>query len=78
MVIHFRVRHGEQTLMARGAQAFMAQAKTYQYTFIMVFAKGMFREGARDGPVCFTVSEAKRRQLEGAPENKKLGFETLF
>ena len=33
----------------------MAQAKAYQYTFIMVFAKGMFREGARDGPVCFMI-----------------------
>ena len=54
-VIHFRVRNGAQTFMARDAQAFMAQAKAYQYTFIMVFAKGMFREGARDGPVCFMV-----------------------
>ena len=55
MVIHFRVRYGAQTFMARDAQAFMAQARTYQYTFIMVFVKGMFREGARDGPVCFMV-----------------------
>ena len=55
MVIPFRVRYDAQAFMAREAQAFMAQAKAYQYTFIMVFAKGMFREGARDGPVCFMV-----------------------
>jgi hypothetical protein len=55
MVIHFRVSYDAQTFMVQGAQAFMAQAETYQYTFIMVFAKGMFREGARDGPVCFMV-----------------------
>ena len=57
MVIHSRVSYDAQTFVVQGAQAFMAQAETYQYTFIMVFAKGMFREGARDGPVCFiTVS----------------------
>ena len=55
MVIHFRIRYDAWTFIARGAQAFMEQAKAYQYTFIMVFAKGMFREGARDGPVCFMV-----------------------
>ena len=49
MVIHFRVRYGAQAFMARDAQAFMAQARTYQYTLIMVFAKGMFREGFERG-----------------------------
>ena len=53
MVIPFRVRYDAQAFMAREAQAFMAQAKAYQYTFVMVFAKVTFREGARDGPVCF-------------------------
>jgi hypothetical protein len=53
--------------MVQGAQAFMAQAETYQYTFIMVFAKGMFREGARDGPVCFT-------QQKSSWENPRTGF----
>ena len=60
MVIPFRVRYDAQAFMAREAQAFMAQAKAYQYTFIMVFAKGMFREGARDGPVCFRSEQMLR------------------
>ena len=34
MVIHFRVSYDAQTFMVQGAQAFMAQAETYQYTFI--------------------------------------------
>ena len=55
MVIHFRIGYDAQTFIARDAQAFMAQAKAYQYTWFMVFAKGMFREGARDGPVCFNL-----------------------
>ena len=54
MVIHFRIRYDAQTFIARDAQAFMAQAKAY-ISIHGYYAKGMFREGARDGPVCFMV-----------------------
>ena len=52
MVIHFRIGYDAQTFIARDAQAFMAQAKAY-ISIHGYYAKGMFREGARDGPVCF-------------------------
>ena len=54
MVIHFRIGYDAQTFIARDAQAFMAQAKAY-ISIHGYYAKGMFREGARDGPVCFMV-----------------------